>query len=60
VLVVRKVGHPWHREFAVGALALLGWYERRRWRPEPAQRTSERFLPPQPEQLLILAEKKCG
>src|SRR5580704_17023441 len=21
VLVVRKVGHPWHREFAVGALA---------------------------------------
>jgi predicted phosphoribosyltransferase len=21
VLVVRKIGHPWHREFAVGALA---------------------------------------
>ena len=24
VLVVRKVGHPWHREFAVGALAEEG------------------------------------
>lgn len=24
VLVVRKVGHPWHREFAVGALAENG------------------------------------
>src|ERR1035437_5419142 len=21
VLIVRKIGHPWHREFAVGALA---------------------------------------
>jgi putative phosphoribosyl transferase len=24
VLVVRKIGHPWHREFAVGALAEAG------------------------------------
>ena len=24
VLVVRKIGHPWHREFAVGALAENG------------------------------------
>jgi predicted phosphoribosyltransferase len=24
VLVVRKIGHPWHREFAVGALAESG------------------------------------
>lgn len=24
VLVVRKIGHPWHREFAVGALAEKG------------------------------------
>ena len=24
VLVVRKIGHPWHREFAVGALAEQG------------------------------------
>jgi predicted phosphoribosyltransferase len=23
VLIVRKIGHPWHREFAVGALVLL-------------------------------------
>ena len=25
VLVVRKVGHPWHREFAVGALAVFAY-----------------------------------
>src|SRR5215470_15917413 len=24
VLIVRKIGHPWHREFAVGALAESG------------------------------------
>src|SRR6266436_898140 len=24
VLVVRKIGHPWHREFAVGAMAEKG------------------------------------
>ena len=24
VLIVRKIGHPWHREFAVGALAENG------------------------------------
>ena len=24
VLIVRKIGHPWHREFAVGALAETG------------------------------------
>ena len=24
VLVVRKIGHPWHREFAVGAMAENG------------------------------------
>ena len=24
ILVVRKIGHPWHREFAVGALAEAG------------------------------------